>query len=312
MTKNSNTTSSNSKNNQSSQVLRTYKDSVFRLLFNDKEKLIELYNAIYDTDYTMDTPLDFETIEDVIFMTLKNDIAFTLNDKFIVIMEHQSSVNNNMPLRDLFYISTILQRMIDSSELYKEALYKIPRPQFIVFYNGKTHMPAYSEFKLSDAFKGDENDEISLQLVVKVYNINSEVNGEILKKSRTLYEYSRFVSIMREYYDKGPLTNEVMREILNKCIAENILADFLKKYGSEVIGMLFKELTEEEVIKISEEGGYEKGKLEGLTEGKLEGLTVGEQKAKKEAALTMLRKGYDVKEISEIIGLTEDEVEQLK
>ena len=163
--------------------------------------------------------------------------------------------------------------------------------------------------------RATKKNEIALQLVVKVYNINSEVNGEILKKSRTLYEYSRFVSIMREYYDKGPLTNEVMREILNKCIAENILADFLKKYGSEVIGMLFKELTEEEVIKISEEDGYAKGKSDGLAEGKVAGLAEGELKGelkgKKQAALAMLKKSLDIQLISEITGLTSDEISKL-
>lgn len=75
---------------------RKYKDSVFRMLFSEKNKLIELYNAIFDTDYTEDDSVDITTIEEVIFKTMKNDISFVMDGKFVLLVEHQSSINNNM------------------------------------------------------------------------------------------------------------------------------------------------------------------------------------------------------------------------
>ncbi len=251
-------------------VTRTYKDSVFRRLFNDKEKLIELYNALFDTDYGPDTPVDFTTIEEVLFKTIKNDIAFTIADTFIVLIEHQSSVNKNLALRDLVYFTTMIQRMVPNKDFYKESAIEIPRPRFIVLYNGTAEMPDYWTNDLSDNFKG-EGEEISLQLTVKEYNINNGRNPEVLQKCRTLKEYSQFVGIVRERSGKEPLTDLVMKEILEQCIAEDILAGFLKKYGTEVISMLFEQLTEEEAREISKQDGFEIGRKEGRAEGRAEG-----------------------------------------
>ena len=251
-------------------VTRTYKDSVFRMLFNDREKLIELHNALFDTHYGPDTPVDFTTIEEVLFKTIKNDIAFTIADTFIILIEHQSSINKNLALRALVYFTTMIQRMVPNKDFYKESAIKIPRPQFIVLYNGTAETPDFWISNLSDNFKG-EGEEISLQLTVKEYNINNGRNSEVLQKCRTLKEYSQFVSIVRQRTEKEPLTDMVMKAILHQCIAEDILAEFLKKYGTEVISMLFEQLTEEEAREISKQDGFEIGKAEGIAEGKAEG-----------------------------------------
>ena len=113
---------------QEQEVKRTYKDSVFVTIFHDKSKLIELYNALFDTNYDESAPIDIVTIKDVLFRTLKNDVAFVLGGRFVVLVEHQSSINENMPLRDLMYISTVLKRMIDTTRLYREKRLMIPRP----------------------------------------------------------------------------------------------------------------------------------------------------------------------------------------
>lgn len=252
-------------------VTRTYKDSVFRMLFNDKIKLIELHNALFDTDYGPDTPVNFTTIEEVLFKTIKNDIAFTIADTFIVLIEHQSSVNKNLALRDLVYFTTMIQRMVPNKDFYRESAIEIPRPRFIVLYNGTKEMPDYWTNDLSDNFMG-EGEETSLQLTVKEYNINNGRNSEMLQKCRTLKEYSQFVSIVREWAEKEPLTDLVMKEILEQCIAEDILAEFLKKYGTEVISMLFEQLTEEEAREISKQDGFEIGRKEGRAEGKIEDI----------------------------------------
>ena len=209
-------------------INRKYKDSVFRTLFSDEDKLIELYNALFDTNYGPEANIEIVTLEDVVFRVLKNDVAFVMEDSFIVLAEHQSTICNNMPLRDLIYMSAMLQRMINTDELYRKKLLKIPRPTFIVFYDGKEDFPEYHEMKLSDAFLGDD-DEIALQLTVRVYNINIECG---------------------------------------------ILPEFLKKYGTEMVEMLFRELTREEYMEISRLDGYDDGLEEGLRKGRAEGEAV--------------------------------------
>ena len=111
---------------ETAELERNYKDSVFVTVFHEKDKLIELYNAIFDTNYGMDTAIDIVTIKDVLFRTLKNDVSFVLDKRFVVLVEHQSTINGNLPLRDLLYIATVLKRMIDTKQLYREKTLRIP------------------------------------------------------------------------------------------------------------------------------------------------------------------------------------------
>ena len=288
-------------------INRKYKDSVFRTLFSDEDKLIELYNALFDTNYGPEANIEIVTLEDVVFRVLKNDVAFVMEDSFIVLAEHQSTICNNMPLRDLIYMSTMLQRMINTDELYRKKLLKIPRPTFIVFYDGKEDFPEYQEMKLSDAFLGSEEDEISLQLTVRVYNINSDKNNEILKKCETLKQYSLFVERVRALQDKGQLTASRITELIKGCIDCGILPDFLKKYGTEMVEMLFRELTREEDMEISRLDGYDDGLEEGLRQGRAE----GEAAATLELAKAMKSKGLDDATIMELTGLSADEIVKL-
>lgn len=285
---------------------REYKDSVFRLLFNNKENMLSLYNAIAGKDYTEETRLDFTTIEDALFKTEKNDIAFLLENTFVVLLEHQSSPNKNMTIRDLIYYTTILQRMYGMKTFLKEGRVKIPRPEFIVLYNGVREMPDYQEMKLSDNFY-DQGQETGLQLTVKVYNINNGRNPEVMKRCRTLQEYSRFVSVVREYAETHKLSDSVMSEILQKCREENILKDFLETYGTEVIGMLFEVLTEEEARELSRQDGFESGYEDGLAEGRAE----GEHNKALDMAKRMKAKGFELEEIVELTSLPIEEIEWL-
>lgn len=306
-------------------VERNYKDTVFVTVFKEKKCLIELYNAIFDTNYDENTPLDIVTIKDVLFRTLKNDVAFTLGGCFVVLIEHQSTLSDNLPLRDLLYVSTLFKRMIDSKRLYRKKALMIPRPQFIVLYNGPTDMPEYQELRLSDAYLGElrEGEEDALQLVVKVYNINSRKNAEILKKCETLRQYSRFVDIMRSYQKIDRLTNETMVEIMKRCQKDGILTDFFREYGTELIEMLFKELTREEDLEISrldgydaglkegEKSGFSKGVKDGFSKGEKSGFSKGEQKAALEIAKKLKKLGMSFDEITDATGLTMAEVNAL-
>ena len=296
-------------------INRKYKDSVFRILFSDEDKLIELYNALFDTNYGPEANIEIVTLEDVVFRVLKNDVAFVMEDSFIVLAEHQSTICNNMPLRDLIYMSTMLQRMINTDELYRKKLLKIPRPTFIVFYDGKEDFPEYQEMKLSDAFLGSENDEISLQLTVRVYNINSDKNNEILKKCETLKQYSLFVERVRALQDKGQLSASRITELISGCIDSGILPDFLRKYGTEMVEMLFRELTREEDMEISRLDGYDDGLEEGLRKGRAEGEATGLEKGRAAAILELAKvmksNGRPITQIAADTGLTVEEIDRL-
>ena len=318
---------------QAQEVKRTYKDSVFVTIFHDKSKLIELYNALFDTNYDESAPIDIVTIKDVLFRTLKNDVAFVLGGRFVVLVEHQSSINENMPLRDLMYISTVLKRMIDTTRLYREKRLMIPRPEFIVFYNGTKDFPAYQELRLSDSFLGEKqkDEEDALQLIVKVYNINTEKNSEILGRCETLRQYSRFVEIMRSYREDSELTNDVIVEVLNRCKKEGVLTEFLDKYGTEIVEMLFKELTREEDLEISRLDGYEegfnsgeragfsKGERAGFSKGERAGFSKGERAGAERGAMqrqceiakNFKESGIPIDVIAKNTGLSEEEIAAL-
>ena len=318
---------------QAQEVKRTYKDSVFVTIFHEKTKLIELYNALFNTNYDESAPIDIVTIKDVLFRTLKNDVAFVLGGRFVVLVEHQSSINENMPLRDLMYISTVLKRMIDTTRLYREKRLMIPRPSFVVLYNGTKDFPAYRELRLSDSFLGEKqkDEEDALQLIVKVYNINTEKNSEILGRCETLRQYSRFVEIMRSYKEDSEMTNDVIVEVLDKCKKEGILTEFLDKYGTEIVEMLFKELTREEDLEISRLDGYEegfnsgeragfsKGERAGFSKGERAGFSKGERAGAERGAMqrqceiakNFKESGIPIDVIAKNTGLSEEEIAAL-
>ena len=298
---------------QEQEVKRTYKDSVFVTIFHEKTKLIELYNALFNTNYDESAPIDIVTIKDVLFRTLKNDVAFVLGGRFVVLVEHQSSINENMPLRDLMYISTVLKRMIDTTRLYREKRLMIPRPSFVVLYNGTKDFPAYRELRLSDSFLGEKqkDEEDALQLIVKVYNINTEKNSEILGRCETLRQYSRFVEIMRSYREDSELTNDVIVEVLNRCKKEGVLTEFLDKYGTEIVEMLFKELTREEDLEISRLDGYEEGFNSGERAGFSKGERAGAEQKQCEIAKNFKESGIPIDVIAKNTGLSEKEIAEL-
>ncbi len=263
-------------------VNREFKDSLFRLVFSEKDNLISLYNALFDTDYAPDTPVDIRTIQDIVFKTAKNDIAFILDHRYIQIVEHQSTPSRNMPLRELIYFAKLMMQQVEGARIYREKLIKIPRPTFIVMYNGQKEAQDYFELKLSDAFEGEprhilesaENaEEHALQLTVQCYNINNKQNSPLLAKCRPLYEYSRFVELMRAYgAEQNTLTSADMQSLYAQCMEEGVLTGILKQYGTEVIEMYFKRLTQEEAMEMSREDGYEAGVEDGYTAGQNDGI----------------------------------------
>ena len=177
-------------------VNRCYKDTVFRMLFADKENLLSLYNAMNGKSYTNPDDLEIVTLENAIYMEMKNDLAFIIDTR-LYLYEHQSTFNPNIPLRDLLYISCEYQKTVNDRSLYSSRLQKIPAPRFIVFYNGTQEKEDISELRLSDAFEGSR--EADLELKVKMVNINEGHNQELMKQCRILWEYAKYVAKVRGY-----------------------------------------------------------------------------------------------------------------
>lgn len=182
-----------------------------------------------------------------------NDISFLLDGKLIVLVEHQATVNKNMPLRFLLYIGRLYEKLIQNKEIYRERQIKILRPEFIVLYNGKDEQPEEQILKLSDAYLETGKE---LELEVKIININYEKSTHLLEKSKTLNEYSYFVYLVKQYQKNGSLIDEAIYQAMRDCIEKGILKEFLEKHGSEVMNMLTAEFKLEE--------GERKGKKEGI------------------------------------------------
>ena len=201
-------------------VNKRYKDSVFSFLFSDPDNLRELYSAIEGAPLPPDAKIDINTLSDMLYMEQVNDLSFTIDNRLIVLIEHQSTFNPNMPLRLLKYITRVYEKIISNKKLYHSKLEKIPQPEFIVLYNGKDPYPDRGLLRLSDAFKDIDglsgNKDIALELIVQVYNINHGRNPHMLKKSEALDGYSFFVEKVREYEKELPF-EEAFRNAIKYC-----------------------------------------------------------------------------------------------
>ncbi|MCM1190429.1 MAG: hypothetical protein NC541_14185 [bacterium] len=273
---------------------RKYKDTVFRMLFRDRKHLLELYGAVSGKKCADPEALEIVTLENAIYMGLKNDLAF-LVDFHLYLYEHQSTVNPNMPFRFLQYITEEYGRLTAKENFYGSRRVLLPVPHFIVFYNGKNPCPERQVMKLSDAFRSRE-DEPQLELQVLVLNINSGYNTEIKEQCRTLDEYMQYVDRVRKYAAVMPMEEAVDRAV-DECIREGILREFLLANKAEVKRMSIYEYDEEatrQAIRVEEyERGMEKGIEEGMQKGMEKGIAKGMEKGIEEGMQKGLEKGIE-------------------
>ena len=243
---------------------REHKDSVFVDLFYQdetaKKNLLSLYNALHDTNYKDETIIRKVKIDDVLYKNFKNDISCEVNGLVLVFGEHQSTINRNMPLRCLMYVGRAYEQLVDSKARYRTTLVKIPTPEFYVFYNGEKEQPLERVLSLSDAFMNPAR-ENSVELKVKVININSDKAHGILDKCGILKEYSQFISTVRKYSEE----ESAIKKAIKECIEKGILADYLKRKGSEVENMLIAEYSYEEDMQVKLQEGIWQGRREGIT-----------------------------------------------
>lgn len=218
----------------------------------------------------------------------------TVFDFELLLYEHQSTCNPNMPLRDLLYVSRVLQNRIRNENLYSKSLVRIPAPRFVVFYNGTDVQPEQQTLCLSDAFEKRQG-EPSLELSVTVYNINPGYNRELLEACRLLREYAQYVEHVRSYTEELPLS-EAVEKAVDDCIRNGILNEFLSRNRAEAIEVSIFEYDEEKHMRSERkewrEIGREEGRSEGREEGRAEGLKEGHAEGLKEGHAEGLKEGH--------------------
>lgn len=179
--------------------------------------------------------------------------------------EHQSTVNPNMPLRDLIYVTDLLRGRISTDDLYRTSRIKLPVPRFVVFYNGTAPQPEEQILRLSDAYE-KRIGEPELELTVKVYNVNLGHNSELLESCSLLKEYAQYVEQVREYTAKGLPYAEAVEQTIDDCIRNGILADFLSKNRAEATAVCIYEYNEELHLKNVRMEGMQQGEEQKLIE----------------------------------------------
>ena len=254
-------------NNVSLPVNRIYKDRLYKMIFNDKSELLKLYNAINGTHYDDPAMLTITTLDNAIYMTMENDLSFII-DMRLALYEQQSTVNPNLPLRFLMYITDIYSAYTKDMNIYGSKKVQIPLPSFVIFYNGVKSQPDRTEFLLSELFH-PTTDQPALELKAVMLNINKGHNQELMNACHTLRDYSEYVARIRTYSAEMPLTDAVEKAI-TECIHENILRDFLLKNRAEAKAMSIYEYDEEKTLRMFREEGYEDRERNGKIQATIE------------------------------------------
>ena len=283
-----------------------------------------MYNAVTGNAYQNADDLKIVTLENAIYMRMKNDLAFMLETN-IYLYEHQSTLNPNIPLRDLIYIGIEYQQYVNNKSLYSSSLQKIPAPKFMVFYNGTDAVDDRVELRLSNAYEHLAG-EPDLELKVLMLNVNEGHNKELMEQCQTLKEYAIYVARVRKYTSEMNLNDAVARAI-DECIKEGILVEFLRKNRSEVKMVSILEYDKEweekklrkaeyeagrsEGIEIGKSEGIEIGKSEGIEIGKSKGIEIGRDKAMAEFVCNMIKYGFSIEKIAEVTGKNAEQIQTI-
>ena len=292
---------------ESVSINRTYKDRLFKIIFEDKKELLSLYNALTGKNYQNPDELEINTIDDVIYMHLKNDMSFILDD-WQNLFEQQSTFNPNQPLRGFFYFADLYKVKYFGKKIYSTRLLKIPTPQYIVFYNGTANMPDRKELRLSDAFQ-QPTEQPDIEVVAHMLNINYGHNKELMERCQKLKEYAQFIDIIRHYLKENEhwSNEQAISKAIDDCIKNNILRDILQKERLRVMASILSEFDEvgykEMIREEAYEDAYEEAYGKAYGEGEISGMIKLAQNLKlpKSQIITMIKQNYNLsdEEISE-------------
>ena len=240
---------------------RTYKARIFEMVFSDKKELLALYNAINKTHYNDPELLEINTLQNAIYMSMKNDVSFIIDSR-LSLYEHQSTYSPNLPIRYLLYVADIYANITKNENLYGTKKVMIPPPRFLIFYNGRDPYPEREVLKLSELYVLKE-EEISLELTALMLNINPGYNEELMNTCKTLRDYAEYTERVRRYAETMKLEDAVERAI-TECIREGILSEFLTKNRVEAKRMSIYEYDEERHMRQTRAEGYEDGEAAGM------------------------------------------------
>ena len=277
-------------------VNRTFKSTLFIMLFEDKKNLLELYNAITGKHYADPELLEINTLENAIYMSMKNDVSFLIDGR-LSLYEHQSTKNPNLPLRFLLYISHLYSRLTVKENLYGETIVQIPAPEFLIFYNGKDEMPERQILKLSDMYSVQEG-QPKLELEATLLNISGSNNQKLKEACRTLGEYAIYTDKIRAYTEEMELSEAVDRA-MDECIREDVLREFLMKHRAEARAMSIFEYDQERHMQQEREAGIEKGRRQ------------GEEQLLRRLVQKNLSRGMSISEIAEVLDETEERIREI-
>ena len=272
-----------------------YKDRLFRLVFNNKRDLLDLYNALYENL----NDLEVNTLEDAVYLSMKNDISFLIGGT-LNLYEHQSTYNPNMPLRGLIYLARLYDGYVETENinLYSSTLKKLPIPQYFVFYNGTKEQPDETILRLTDAFESvSDNRQPCLQCTAVMLNINYGHNLALMEKCQRLKEYSIFVDTVRIQCKKTSDPRHAVTKAVDICIENGILRDVLVKHKAEVISMILTSFNQK---------AYE----EDLKNQYKEGIDLGRMQMAQEIALRLFQSGNSPEQISQLTGVDVEAVKQ--
>ena len=286
---------------------RTYKDTVFVDLFGRcaeaKENFLSLYNALHGTNLKIEnTSIEPLFLEQTVYTGRYNDVSMLVNGRMVILVEQQSSVNENMPLRFLEYICRLYEKLIPLEKRYRQNRLPLPSPEFYVIYNGTADYPKEKLLKLSDSFERIDGVSFSLELCVKTYNINKCKDTPLLKHCIPLSGYAKLTEYAQEAKQNG-IQNPVDFAV-RKCISEGVLADYLKQKSTEVRNMLIAEYDYDTDMRVKQEEAWENG----LEAGKARGT----QTTKLANAKNLLKlKLLSPEQIAEAIQLPLEDVKKL-
>ena len=285
-------------------VSRTFKSTIFIMLFEDKRNLLELYNAISGKHYTDPELLEINTLENAIYMSMHNDLSFLIDSR-LSLYEHQSTYSPNLPLRYLFYISDLYSGMTKDENLYGTKCIQIPTPQFVIFYNGSQEQPDRKILRLSDAYCVKE-EHPALELTAVMLNINRGHNEKLKGMCKSLKDYSEYTARVREYAQVKPV-EEAVEQAISECIQEGIMAEFLKQNRAEAKQVSIYEYDEEKHMRQEREASWEEGREEGIEEG----IKKGKQELLERLIQKKLVKGKSISEIAEELEEEEEVIAEM-
>ena len=271
------------------------------MVFENQDDLLDLYNAMNNSNYTDATQLRINTIENVLYISMKNDVSFMI-DGTMNLYEHQSTKNENMPLRGFLYFARLFEKYLVENDLdiYSSRIQKIPTPKYIVFYNGKGNEPDERIMRLSDAFQKEGG---CVECEARLLNINYGRNRKLMEKCRRLEEYSIFVATVRKHKKENVSLVDAITRAIDECIEKGILVDILTKQRSEVLEVLLTTFNQELYEKNLKQDAYE--------DGILQGISMGEYNKSKELVFKKLQKGQSIEEIANVLEENVEVIEKI-